>query len=235
MSISVCMATYNGEAYIKKQLESILVQLKEDDEIIISDDLSTDNTLNIIRSFNDPRIKIYKDRKYGSPAYNFENALKHASGDYIFLSDQDDVWLFNKVISMTQLLDKFDLVVSDCKVVDENLKIIHESFFSLLNSGPGFWKNFKKNTFLGCCMAFKKDILFYVLPFPTNIFMHDIWIGHMVELKGKTFFLDQPLMLYRRHGNNASSAAEKSTNSFCYKIKYRFLLLYTLFKRIYLK
>ena len=89
--ISVCMATYNGEKYIEEQLKSILSQLGENDEVIVSDDSSTDNTLAIVESFNDVRIKIFPNNKFHSPIFNFENALKQATGDYIFLSDQDDV------------------------------------------------------------------------------------------------------------------------------------------------
>ena len=88
--ISVCIATYNGEHYINQQLKSILSQLSYNDEIIISDDSSNDKTINIIESFNDKRIKLLKYQKYFNPIYNFENTLKNVSGDYIFLSDQDD-------------------------------------------------------------------------------------------------------------------------------------------------
>ncbi|MDE5758415.1 MAG: glycosyltransferase, partial [Allobaculum sp.] len=91
--ISVCIATYNGERYIETQIRSILDQLNEDDEIIISDDSSTDRTLDIIRSLNDSRIKLFAGNKFHSRTFNFENALKQATGDFIFLSDQDDIWL----------------------------------------------------------------------------------------------------------------------------------------------
>ena len=95
--ISVCIATYNGSKYIKEQIDSILPQLDECDEIIVSDDSSTDNTLSILKSYHDRRIIIFTNQKFNSPIYNFENALKHAKGDIIFLSDQDDIWEFNKV------------------------------------------------------------------------------------------------------------------------------------------
>ena len=84
--ISVCMATFNGEKYIEEQINSILLQLGKEDEIIISDDGSTDNTLDIIRELNDERIKLYQNNKQHGYAHNFENALIHASGDYIFFS-----------------------------------------------------------------------------------------------------------------------------------------------------
>ncbi len=99
--ISVCIATYNGEKYIRPQIESIIVQLDPGDEIVISDDGSTDDTLNIIASFADDRIKVFdhsRDKKqkvkysFEHVTRNFENALRHAKGDLIFLSDHDDFW-----------------------------------------------------------------------------------------------------------------------------------------------
>ena len=114
--ISVCMATYNGERYIKRQIDSILYQLGEDDELIISDDGSTDRTLEIIKKYNDSRIKIYehikkaelskvkKLRNFYYATSNFENALIHSRGEYIFLADQDDIWESEKVTSTSSCL-----------------------------------------------------------------------------------------------------------------------------------
>lgn len=231
--LTVCLATFNGEKYIKEQLDSILYQLDGNDEIIISDDSSTDNTLRIIESYKDKRIKILSDKKFNSPVFNFDNALKHAKGDYIFLCDQDDVWFSDKVEKMSHYLEQYDLVVSDCKVVDAELNVISESFFSGRLSGKGFWKNLTKNTYLGCCMAFRKEVLNYVLPFPGNIAMHDIWIGLSVEMRGKSIFLPEQLMLYRRHGLNASFGGEKSKYPLTYKMKYRLYMLFYLLKRKY--
>src|SRR5665648_141557 len=90
--ISVCLPTHNGSKYIIQQLNSIICQLKEEDEIIISDDSSEDNTCELIQAINDKRIKIYREGKFSSYVFNFENAIKHARGDHIFLCDQDDVW-----------------------------------------------------------------------------------------------------------------------------------------------
>lgn len=231
--VSVCIATYNGEKYIREQLASILKQLSSEDEIIISDDSSTDNTVNILRSYNDKRIKIFPNNHFYSPIYNFENAIKHASGNYIFLADQDDIWLPNKVSRMYAKLKDFDLVISDCKIVDDKLNIIHESFFELYSSRPGFLKNLYKNSYIGCCIAFRREILNYILPFPNKIAMHDSWIGLSVELHGSVYFLEEPLLLYRRHGNNASYSGEKSQLSITFRIKYRIELFYNLIIRKY--
>lgn len=229
--ISVCIATYNGEKYIEEQLISILNQISEDDEIIISDDSSNDLTLEKIRTINDKRIKIYENNKFRSPIFNFENALMKAKNDLIFLSDQDDIWEENKIKIMKKQLKNYDLVVSDCRVVDENLKILENSFFYLRNSGKGIIKNLYKNTYLGCCMAFNRKILEKALPFPKNIPMHDIWLGIIGESFGKTIFINDKLTRYRRHNNNVSPTSEKSNYSIKKKIEFRLNVIKSLILR----
>jgi len=231
MKLSVCMATYNGEKYIRAQLESILKQLSEKDEIIISDDSSTDGTIGIIKSFGDKRIRLYEDDHFRSPIFNFENALKKASGDIIFLSDQDDIWLDNKVEVITKLLHSYDLVVSDCIVVDENETVLDDSFFKLRGSGPGIIHNLIRNSFVGCCMAFSRRILEIALPFPKKIEMHDMWIGIIGELFGKIYFCKEKLVKYRRHDGNVSETSLRSTNSLMKKNQIRINLTYNAFKR----
>ena len=116
--ISVCMATYNGGKYIKEQLDSILPQLGKEDELVISDDGSKDNTYSIIQSYGDERIKLfYNHGKHGFVG-NFENALKQCKGDYIFLSDQDDIWKVNKVSVVMEKLKDYSLVIHDAEIVD---------------------------------------------------------------------------------------------------------------------
>lgn len=229
--ISVCIPTYNGSKYIKDQLLSILGQLHPDDEIIISDDSSTDNTLEIIKSLNDKRIKVLKNNCFKSPIYNLENALKQASGDYIFTADQDDIWMPQKVNIMVQQLSSVNLVVSDCIVVDSDEKVISESFYKLNQSKAGLLNNIIKNSFLGCCMAFDRKILNYVLPFPEKIAMHDIWIGLNAEVIGKTKFISDKLIYYRRHGENFSFTSDKSKFGLFYKIQYRLVFVYQLILR----
>lgn len=206
--VSVAMATYNGEKYIKEQLDSILMNLSNNDEIIISDDGSTDTTINIIKSYKDERIKILEGPKKGVKK-NFENAIKNTSGAYIFLADQDDIWEKNKVET---ILDEFykntdiTLIVHDAKVFNsKDNKIIYESFFKYRKSKKGIVKNWLKNSYIGCCMAFKRDLKKVILPIPNNIEMHDQWIGIINEIDGgKTKFLSQNLLMYRRHSKNVS-------------------------------
>lgn len=228
--ISVCMATYNGEKYIREQVESILCQLGPEDEIVISDDGSKDHTIQIVDSL-DKRIKIILNEGKHGVVSNFENALKHSSGDYIFFSDQDDIWSPDKVERCLHALENADLVVHNSRVFFEDDSQPEGDFFIMRNSGSGFFKNLYKNSFVGSCMAFKKEVKSYVLPFPEHILWHDMWIGLMVEKKGKTKFINDQLLYYRRHGNNASATSESSTFSLAFQLKYRLQMLwYTLFR-----
>lgn len=227
--ISVCMATYNGEKYIKDQLLSILKQIGSNDEIIISDDLSRDKTIEIIESLNDGRIKIFFNKNKGY-TNNFQNAIQQASGDYIFLSDQDDIWVDNKLEIMSALLLKYDFVVSDAKLVNNKLENLGSTYFELRGGGEnGFMNNLKKLKYIGCCMAFRKVILKKVLPFPhnTEFCPHDFWIALISEFYYKTHVIKEPLLLYRRHGENISSHI--SVTSFIFKIQFR---IYSFFKVI---
>lgn len=240
MKISVCMATFNGEKFIKEQVQSIIKQLSATDEIIISDDGSTDETINIISAFLDPRIRLvqndssqFKPNKQ-SRSYqvtrNFENALSYATGDYIFLSDQDDVWEEDKVEGCLLLLKdkKINLIVHDANVVDESDNVIARSYFEKVNSQKGFFRNIIKNSYLGCCMVFDRSILLKSLPFPKDLIAHDMWIGLIAEKNGKVAFVDNKFIRYKRHSAAVTASGMKSDNSLNFKIRYRvqFILQY---------
>lgn len=234
MKISVCLATYNGEKYIKEQLNSILSQLGNDDEIIISDDHSTDNTIEIIKSLEDDRIKIFVNNLEKGYSKNFENAINHSSGDIIFLSDQDDVWMKDKVEKMLEALEKSDLVISDALISDENLDPTFGSHFKLHSVKTGFFHNWLKTRYIGACMAFKKETLKKIMPFPPNqtLCAHDYWIANVGELYYKTSIITEPLIKYRRHNSNASTGGEKSSNTTLHKLKVRLYTIKELIKRI---
>lgn len=201
------MATYNGEKYIKEQINSILINLEQNDELIISDDGSKDNTRNIIQNIqkNDSRVKLFDGPKKGVKQ-NFANAIEKCNGEYIFLSDQDDVWNVKKVEKVLKVFKEkgITLVIHNCEIVNENLEKTDKTFFEFRNSGKGVIKNIWKNTYIGCCMAFKSEIKDKILPIPNDIEMHDQWIGILNEKYGKSYFLDDCLIKYRRHGNNVS-------------------------------
>lgn len=211
--ISVCMTTYNGEKYLLNQINSILDQLGKVDELIIVDDLSIDRTIDIIKSFEDTRIKLFCNNINSGVVKAFEKAMDMASGDYIFLSDQDDVWLPDKVSAMMEKFDAgFDLVVSDAFILNKGI-VQYQTFYSIRKSGPGFIKNAYKNTFIGCCMAFRADCKKIILPIPEKISMHDAWIGQIITVFGKVCFLDKPLIFYRRHDENVTSMSRGNLKS----------------------
>ncbi len=212
--ISVCIATYNGEKYIKEQLQSILCQLTSDDEVIISDDGSTDHTLSIIQSLKDKRIKVIDGLRLHSPTFNFEHAIKQAQGDYIFLADQDDVWAENKVAVCCEWLQKYECVVSDAYVTDELLHVTSPSLFKMLHVRSNkLYNTLLKNGYTGCCMAFSRKIRAAVLPFPKEIPMHDIWIGNVAAYKYNIAFIHMPLVYFRRHPNANSCNGKGSKYS----------------------
>ena len=234
--ISVCIATYNGEKYIKEQVDSIIKQLGPDDEIIVSDDGSKDETINILKDYNDSRIKIHQHKPCGTTSFekvtnNFENALKYATGDYIFLSDQDDVWKDNKVSSMIEALQ--DNIMVQCQL--EPFGVSCENMCNLkIIKRDGFWANLYNLPFVGCCMAFRKSMLNYILPFPKGIAAHDAWIGMMGVALQKYTFIDEKYQCYRLHGNNVSGISS-STNTFWYRIMYRWKICMGIFLRLRIK
>ena len=218
MKISVCMATFNGGRFIREQVMSILPQLGEDDEIIVSDDGSSDETINILNSFQDRRIKIIVNKGRHGVVPNFENALKYSSGDYIFLSDQDDVWKTNKVEVILKQMRQYDLVVHDAEMIDGEGHSLGKTYYSTMHHKKDFLSNLWKTRWLGCCMAFRREVLKFCLPFPSNIVAHDYWIGMLGMLKFRYRFFNDILICYRRHGNNTSPSGEKSANSMFYKL-----------------
>ena len=226
MSISVALAAYNGGRYIREQIESILPQLGENDEIVISDDNPSGDTKPAAEAVGDKRIKYIPGKGTGVVS-NFENALSHCTGDYIYLCDQDDVWLPDKVRTVQKLFDGgADLVLHNAFITDSALNKTGRTSFELYNTNSGFTKNLIRNSFVGCCMAFRRDVLISSLPFPASIPMHDWWIGLNSIRKGFRIELtDEPLILWRRHGDNVTGGK----TSLLQKIKFRIKILAVFF------
>ena len=235
MKISVCMAAYNGERYIKVQIESILNQLGPEDQLVIVDDKSTDSTVNVIRKFEDTRINLIINQRNMGVVQTFNRALKEANGEIIFLSDQDDRWHKNKIEFSTKIfsLQNVDLIVHNALVVRDG-KVADINLFEMIGSSSGIIKNIYKNTFTGCCMAFKRNVLQDILPIPTRIgIFHDAWIGVMAQHLGyKVKFVSTPLIDFNRHGNNASSMKRRNIIVALYD---RILFILALTLRIILK
>lgn len=207
--ISVAVASYNGEKYIREQLNSILRNLSGEDEIIVSDDGSTDGTPDILKEYQTGEIPV---RVINGPGkgikQNINEALLHCRGKYIFLADQDDVWRDNKVETVMKYLGRegCSLVCHDAQVMNHDLtEVVMPSFFSYRGSKPGFLNNLLKNRYMGCCMAFERELLSFALPIPIEIEMHDQWIGMIHDMREKnSLFIPDRLLLYRRHTSNVS-------------------------------
>ena len=220
--ISVCIATYNGERYIRQQIESIVCQLNVDDEIIVSDDGSTDGTLDIVKGIGDKRIKIIEGPGRKSPILNFECALKASKGDFIFLSDQDDVWKPDKVEICMKWLKTYNCVVSDAEVTDNRLKPLYSSLYAIMQVRQGrIYNTIWKNGYTGCCMAFRRDVVEASLPFPKDIPMHDIWIGNVAAYKYNVIFIPDRLIHFRRHENTISCNGKGSKFTIWQQMKFR--------------
>jgi glycosyltransferase involved in cell wall biosynthesis len=210
------MATYQGEKYINLQLRSILGQLSADDEVIVVDDCSTDRTCDEINALNDARLVLIQNNGNHGVLRTFETALSRCSGEIVFLSDQDDLWLPKKV---EKVLDAFVLdpaqmlVVSDAILIDENGNTIGDSFYAQRGKfRAGLWSNLLIGKFHGCTMAFRSSLLRSALPFPQgSLVHHDTWIGCMNALiGGETRYIAEPLVAYRRHSTNVTGRIKLS-------------------------
>jgi glycosyltransferase involved in cell wall biosynthesis len=210
------MAAYQGESYISIQLRSILPQLCNGDEIIIVDDSSTDGTCYEVSDLRDPRLVLIQNPTNQGVLRAFETALSRSSGDIVFLSDQDDFWLPKKVET---ILDAFAsdpavmLVASDAILIDDDGVKIGDSFYAQRGEfRSGLWSNLLIGKFHGCTMAFRSTLLQSALPFPPGrLVHHDTWIGCVNALiGGKTRYIAEPLVAYRRHSTNVTGRVKLS-------------------------
>ena len=233
--ISVCIATYNGEKYIKEQLDSILSQLSRDDEVIIVDDCSKDNTVDIIKTFNDERIKLYFNKSNLRHVKTFENAISSSSGDIIFLSDQDDIWCKGRVHLMVDKIKNSDalLLISSFDEIDKKGEILQNNEHLLFEKDSR--KSIKNmiNIFLGradywgCSMCFKKDLKKYILPIPINVVSHDIWFAIVGIYLNKIIHLESKTLLHRIHESNVTPKKKRS-------IMMKLLARWNFFKQFYI-
>ncbi|MCL2195011.1 MAG: glycosyltransferase [Oscillospiraceae bacterium] len=185
--ISVLLTAYCGDAYLGEQVASILPQLAPGDELLISDD-SPEMTL----QFADPRVRYLQGPRQGVIA-NVEFLLTQARGDVLVLCDQDDVWLPGKLNAARELQD-CTLLVHAAYTADEHLNITGR-----VQARPGMLRNIVRNSYIGCYMAFTRELLPHILPFPPGIPMHDQWIALQAERHGQVIVHDEPLILWRRH------------------------------------
>lgn len=214
MKISVALASYNGEQYIREQLQTILNQTVPVDEIIISDDGSNDSTIEVVNAFRDPRIRVLTDNPNHGYCGNFEWAIKHTTGDIIFLADQDDIWMENKVEKCVDVFRKYsdvNLVITDGVLINKFGERIEGVFSKILK---GFCGKIERSQYLlptiwiapanGMCMCFRKKLKEDILPFPSSTTCHDRWIAFCAICNNQAYYLNEELVKYRIHDSNTS-------------------------------
>ncbi len=206
--VSVCIASYNGERFIREQIASIMGQLGEDDEVVVVDDASQDASVAILEAFHNDRIRIIRQPNNCGVAKTFERAIGETVGEVIFLSDQDDIWHPDKVVIMMKAFaadPRVTLVLSNGELIDSDGLPLSQQ---LKGSGKfilGVLPNLIKNQYQGSTMAFRREILEAVLPFPNDIPMHDSWIGLVNAIIGRPVYLSDRLVFYRRHESNVTA------------------------------
>ncbi len=211
---SVAMAVYNGEQYIREQIDSILNMMSEDDEIVISYDESTDETLSIIREYEkaDSRIHVVYDDGH-SVETNFNNAVANCRGKYIFYADQDDIWINDKINKMVAFFEEHKecvVLIADGYYTDNNMKILDEMFKKDKTTANPL-RNYVKGTYLGCQMAFDRDIVKKVFPVRINPNLsHDLWTGIFGSFYGKVMLMDDKLIMHRLHEHNYSNTSKRA-------------------------
>lgn len=211
---SVAMAVYNGERYITEQVDSILERMGPDDELVISYDRSTDATRQIIDAYAeaDSRVRVVDNHNPGVQN-NFTNAVMNCRGKYIFLSDQDDIWIGDKINVVVDTFEKTgaDLVVHDGYMADGQLNPLPGTMFDRYGRYNGPIRNIIKCTFWGCCMAFRSGVRDWVCPFPSEGKVgHDLWLGVQVGFRGKIVRVEECLMMHRLHGDNVTTEKRRA-------------------------
>ena len=234
---SVLLCTYNGAYFISQQLKSILSQTILPNKIIVSDDGSSDNTLEIVKlvcnEFNFNAFEIIKGNQKGV-IYNFLSAIDYLDAPYIFLADQDDIWFPNKAEVFIHAFEKLDknlpaLVFSDALLIDRNEKSISESFFIYQNltskvmfDDSVIYRNCVQGASCAINKALQKIIVDSLSQIDiNNLYMHDWWIALLARYYGNYYFINQPLISYRQHGKNQIGAFNKKLRFLYYIMRFK--------------
>lgn len=236
MRLSVAMAAYNGEEYIRQQIDSITDQMRPDDELIISVNPSQDATESIVSEYakSDSRIRMLICEEKGIIA-NFENAINACTGEVILLADQDDVWNPFKMKLIRKIFMKMDpiLVLHNTEFCDENLESLGTDLFTMKHVNHGLIYNTVRNGYMGGCMAFSRELVPMICPIPRDVAMHDQWIGTVAEYidSSRIILFSKKLSLYRRHEGTAT-AAKGERLPFKTKMRYIRILIKRLNERL---
>jgi glycosyltransferase involved in cell wall biosynthesis len=207
------MAAYNGAAFIEDQISSILGQLGETDELIIIDDCSKDDTVDRVKSIQDPRIRLSVNDSNAGYVRTFDRALRQATGRYVLLSDQDDLWADGRVDLMTSALDSTEVVAGNLEILGQPGKRTPSPLVAAQSSQHarniamlfadrrGYW---------GCAMGIRHDFLTTATPFPSQLVeSHDLWLALIGNVAGSITHLDETVTYRRVHGDNATPSSRR--------------------------
>lgn len=233
--IDILLATYNGEKYLNQQIDSIIAQTHKNWQLLIRDDLSSDNTVKTIKNYTckyPDKIRLIEDNKgHLGLAQNFGALLESAQSEFIMFCDQDDVWLPNKIELTLNAMkaaeqncpNKPILVHTDLKVVDETLNPVAESFWKLHRISPESDCRLKKiiyrNIVTGCTVMINKKAKEISMPFPPEVNIHDWWIALNAAKYGKIIHIATPTVLYRQHAANIIGAKKYNKLSVVFSSK----------------
>lgn len=206
-TISIAMATYNGGKYILQQLKSLAGQSLLPDELVVADDLSTDNTVEIIKEFAKRapfRVKLIVNEERLGFVGNFNKALLNARGDFVFLCDQDDYWFENKIEAMISFANENPmhmLYMSDAELATGDLTSIGITIQEQFNKNLGLGD---ERLIMGCCTLMKREFLDLCMPIPSDFYAHDGWLTNIADALKLKAVNRKTLQLYRRHDENTS-------------------------------
>lgn len=220
-TVSVCMATYNGAAYVAHQLRSILAELGPDDEVVVVDDASSDDTVQIVRGLEDDRIRVIAQERNTGYVASFARALAEARGDVLMLSDQDDEWVPGRRALLVAALEDADVVASNLELLDSGAPLT-----SPLTGKPWVLSRGGSPTgrqlaifagvapYYGCAMALRRSALDYLLPFPEGLReSHDLWIATAANVQRRLTHVDRVTVRRRVHESNASTSSPRGVRA----------------------
>ncbi len=209
--ISIAMTTYNGDKYLKEQLDSIYSQTHKNIEIIVSDDCSTDGTVEILDKYSKSHgLKYHRNNNNLGFVKNFEYAISLCKGEYIALSDQDDIWVDNKLETLIKKIKSNLLIHSDCKIINENGDITSNTWKKELGYFDDIDNLMFRNVVTGCTVLFNRDLLKTLLPFPDGLAYHDWWLAICASRNNNRIcYTTECLTLYRQHSNQDTGAGEE--------------------------
>lgn len=217
MKISIAMATYNGAKYLQEQLDSFAAQTWLPDELVVSDDGSTDETTGILERFSEAapfRVQIFRNPRPVGVRANFSAALERCGGDYIFLSDQDDVWFPEKIKRMLAFSEDNDrplLTVCDTRFGSADLTVLGGAKLDYVRKVKG---RPEASHIMGCCTMITREFAELALPIPDIPMNHDNWLHDFAERLGGRYVMNDVLQLYRRHGTNVSQSVMSDEKSY---------------------